>query len=397
MFIHSLRNRCKTEWVWGPIAAYKLPLAGLDTEGRAGELSVMELTAESLALDYTKEMLLDSFMNGFIFHLFIDKWYRWARYYWTAQLGVDLLLVCSLTVMASPSILGRNAPVTDLKLLASVCLCCMAHLLLEQVRELFTFLYRHWRNLRRSEDARSSLRQDWLLARIDNWVLIASVLFVSWRLVSADDPQEANAKTEVRVMVAIAAVLAWLQIFFDAFVPFERFGVFVELVSRMLFGDMLTWVVIVIPFVLGLTTSANAVSQGATESPFVGEGGHSLAFWPYALESFVLMFTNGVTPGFRVYTYEDPASVDQGEEDVEGRLLSVKKVPSDRAEKEDMDYPSLLSLDENYSPMLVVWFYVFYVTFCYIVLVMLLNLLIAMMGNTCALDRDRTAPAPPRS
>ena len=391
-----MRNRCKTEWVWGPIAAYKLPLAGLDTEGRAGELSVMELTTESLALENTKEMLLDSFMNGFIFHLFIDKWYRWARYYWAAQLGVNLLLVCSLTVMASPSILGRNAPETDLKLLASVCLCCMAYLLLEQVRELFTFLYRHWRNLRRSEDARSSLMQDWLLGRIDNWVLIASMLFVCRRLVSADDPQEANAKTEVRVMVAIAATLAWLQIFFDAFVPFERFGVFVQLVSRMLFGDMFTWVVIVIPFVLGLTTSANAVSQGATESPFVGEGGHSLAFWPYALESFVLMFTNGVTPGFRVYTYEDAASVDQSEEDVEGRLLAVKK-RSDGAEKEDMDYPSLLALDENYSPMLVVWFYVFYLTFCYIVLVMLLNLLIAMMGNTCALDRDRTTPAPPRS
>ena len=64
IFIHSLRHRVKTEWVWGPIAAYKLPLAGLDTEGRAGELSVMELTADSMALDNTKAMLLDSFMNG---------------------------------------------------------------------------------------------------------------------------------------------------------------------------------------------------------------------------------------------------------------------------------------------------------------------------------------------
>ena len=64
IFLHSLRHRVKTEWVWGPIAAYKLPLEGLDTEGRAGELSVMELTAESHALENTKEMLLDTFMNG---------------------------------------------------------------------------------------------------------------------------------------------------------------------------------------------------------------------------------------------------------------------------------------------------------------------------------------------
>ena len=87
------------------------------------------------------------------------------------------------------------------------------------------------------------------------------------------------------------------------FVPFERFGVFVLLVNRMVLGDMTTWFVIVLPFLVGLTTSANAVSFGATEAPFVGEGGHSLAYWPYALESFFLMVTKGVTPGFRVYTY----------------------------------------------------------------------------------------------
>jgi len=332
---------------------------------------------------------------------------RWARYYWAMQLGVDLLLVCTLTVLASPSIFGRAAYKSDLKFQASVCLCCMAYILEEQVRELVTFLYRHWRNLRRSKGARSSLMQDWLLGRIDNWVLIASVLFVCLTLVSADDPQEANAKVEVRVMVAIAATLAWLQIFLNAFVPFERFGVFVVLVSRMVFGDMMTWVVIVIPFVLGLTTSANAVSMGATEAPFMGEGGHSLAFWPYALESFALMFTNGVTPGFKSFTYEDwiensasvnqTASIDQGEEDVVGRLLAVKKSRADGeadAEKDDMDYPSMLLFDEDYSPMLCFWFYVFYALFCYIVLVMLLNLLIAMMGNTCALDGDQTVTPP---
>lgn len=77
------------------------------------------------------------------------------------------------------------------------------------------------------------------------------------------------------------------------------------------------------------------------------------------------------------------------------RLLAVKK-RTDGMEKEDMDYPSQLTLDENYNPTLGFFFYFFYMSFCYIVLVMLLNLLIAMMGNTCALDGDRTA-APPHS
>ena len=64
VFLHSLRHRIKTEWVWGPIAAYKLPLKGLDTEGIAGEQSVMDLVADDMAVASTKAMLLDSFMNG---------------------------------------------------------------------------------------------------------------------------------------------------------------------------------------------------------------------------------------------------------------------------------------------------------------------------------------------
>ena len=346
-------------------------------------------------------------------------------------------MVCIITVMASPSIFGRDGSSADLKFLAWVCLFCMAYILEEQARELVTFLYRHKRNLRRSENARASLKQDWLLGRIDpgfrqwphrrhcrhcqilvpplrlvagwrapltpsaiklercyrlagrhsgleragwigkvagvglqsalacagidNWILIASVIFVCSRLVRAEDPQEETSKPEMRVMVAIAASFAWLQVFLNMFVPFERFGVFVLLVNRMVLGDMTTWFVIVLPFLVGLTTSANAVSFGATEAPFVGEGGHSLAYWPYALESFFLMVTNGVTPGFRVYTYN---GID---------------------EKEDMDYPSMLTLNEAYSPQLGVWLYIFYGIFCYMVLVMLLNLLIAMMGDTCAL------------
>ena len=64
IFLHSLRHHIKTEWIWGPIAAYKLPLIGLDTEGISGKISVMELTADNMAREKTKTMLLDSFMNG---------------------------------------------------------------------------------------------------------------------------------------------------------------------------------------------------------------------------------------------------------------------------------------------------------------------------------------------
>jgi hypothetical protein len=390
MFIHSVRHRIKTEWVWGPIAAYKLPLIGLDTEGFAGAQTVMDLTADTVADDRTAQMLLDSFMNGFIFNLFVEKWHRWARYLWAFQLLVDWSLVSSITVLASPSIFGRRGAETDLKLQAWICLVIMAYVLEEQVRELATFLHANLKHLRRSRSARNSLMQDWLLGRIDNWLLITSVIFVSTRLVIADDPHVANAEPALRVMVAIAASLAWLQVFLNSFVPFERFGVFVLLVSRMVFGDITTWSVIVLPWLLGLTTSANAVSLGATEVPFVGEGGHSLAYWPYALESFTLMFTNGVTPIWQAYFY-----MGQDTGDGVDRLRQLKKSGGSGGsatlslDKEESDYPSQLMLDDNYHPALGIFFYVFYAVFCYIVLIMLLNLLIAMMGNTYAAAMEK--------
>ena len=299
--------------------------------------------------------------------------------------------------------MGRSGAETDLKAQAWVCLVIMAYILEEQARELFTFFYRHGKNLRRSKSARSNLKKDWLVGRIDNWVLIASVIFVCTRLVRADDPQAANAQPEVRVMIAIAASLAWLQVFLNSFVPFERFGVFVLLVSRMVFGDMTTWALIVLPWVMGLTTSANAVSPDATKAPFLGEGGHSLSYWPNSLEAFFFMISNGVTPQFQAYHYGDTIMADGGLGDGEGQSV-VSRLLKNRAEtdfgeegvgeKDETDYPSLLLGDPEYSKWLGVSFYVFYAVFCYVVLIMLLNLLIAMMGNTCALDSDQTLARP---
>ena len=71
---------------------------------------------------------------------------------------------------------------------------------------------------------------------------------------------EAASDPHVRIALSISVYLAWLQVFLNAFVPFERFGVFVLLVQKMFFGDMTTWLLIVLPLVLGLTTALNAVA-----------------------------------------------------------------------------------------------------------------------------------------
>jgi len=399
-FVHSLRQRVQTEWVWGPVASYKLPLIGLDTEGIAGRQTVMELACDPAALTNTKAMLLDSFMNGFVFHLFTEKWSRWAKYLWLFQTSVDWMLVVSVTLIASPSIIGasREEIERNLKLQASICLLLVAFVTEEQVRELITFYHANKANLRQSKSARKAILDEYVYGRIDNLSLIASVIFVCGWLVVTDDPQAANANPLLRVMVSVAACIAWMQVFLNSFVPFERFGVFVLLVNKMVFGDMTTWTLIVMPWLLGLTTSANAVSVDATVAPFLGNGGHSMSYWWYAFESFFLMMSNGVTPQFKVFEYyvvsrpwprhleDDTHLEDDGGRTLRELNLRVGSggVGSAKIDHNlvDSDYPSDLMLDDSYNQALGFFFYMFYVLFCYIVMIMLLNLLIAMMGNT---------------
>lgn len=38
---------------------------------------------------------------GFLYHLLREKWHRWARYMWLFHLLMDLMLVGSLTLIAS--------------------------------------------------------------------------------------------------------------------------------------------------------------------------------------------------------------------------------------------------------------------------------------------------------
>ena len=97
-------------------------------------------------------------------------------------------------------------------------------------------------------------------AGIDNFILIISSMMSSARIMVADDSAEVAAEPSVRIALSIAVCVAWLQVFLNAFVPFERFGVFVLVVQKMFFGDMTTWILIVAPLFLGLTTALNAVA-----------------------------------------------------------------------------------------------------------------------------------------
>lgn len=74
MFMHILQRQTNILWKWGPITQYMIDLEGVDSAGVQKGEDVMELVGQMNAVDSTKELLLDSVMNGFVYSLFEYKW-----------------------------------------------------------------------------------------------------------------------------------------------------------------------------------------------------------------------------------------------------------------------------------------------------------------------------------
>ena len=77
MFLFLLRKQTNILWKWGPVTQYEIDLQGVDSAGDA-ECDVMEVIGRLDCHEETTEMLLDTFMQGFIHKLFEQKWWRCA-------------------------------------------------------------------------------------------------------------------------------------------------------------------------------------------------------------------------------------------------------------------------------------------------------------------------------
>jgi hypothetical protein len=60
-------------WKWGPITSYRMELTEIDSAGEHGN-DLMEIVASLSANSRTQELLLDSFMQGFMHELCADIW-----------------------------------------------------------------------------------------------------------------------------------------------------------------------------------------------------------------------------------------------------------------------------------------------------------------------------------
>ena len=108
---HILRKRLALNWKWGPLNSYRINLDEIDSAGAKVELhgnALVELVADFKAGLQTQRMLLDDFMQGFLFTLFQQKWERYTHYvFYTLRLAelayLVLIVVQSLMLKREPS------------------------------------------------------------------------------------------------------------------------------------------------------------------------------------------------------------------------------------------------------------------------------------------------------
>eukprot|EP00322_Chrysochromulina_rotalis_P000732 CAMPEP_0115884524 /NCGR_PEP_ID=MMETSP0287-20121206/30166_1 /TAXON_ID=412157 /ORGANISM="Chrysochromulina rotalis, Strain UIO044" /LENGTH=897 /DNA_ID=CAMNT_0003340839 /DNA_START=17 /DNA_END=2710 /DNA_ORIENTATION=+ len=101
MFKHILArsSRDKILWKWGPVTQHRYPLGWIDSAtGNGGE--VMELIGRFDAKESTQDMLRDEFMEGFIHEIFMEKWNHFGKHMWFVHRSLDVAYLCPLVANA---------------------------------------------------------------------------------------------------------------------------------------------------------------------------------------------------------------------------------------------------------------------------------------------------------
>jgi hypothetical protein len=134
MLRHILRTHCQTNWVWGVVSEFALDLDEIDSAGEAH--GVMELVAAKSANKAATEMLLDSFMNGFIWRLFYEKWARFGRLFYCVLRALDVTLL-SLLLYISFSLKNNPEATSTVRGVAVAALVIIGVIMEEEVRTLY--------------------------------------------------------------------------------------------------------------------------------------------------------------------------------------------------------------------------------------------------------------------
>jgi len=403
---HILRKQCEVMWKWGPVTQFALDLRGIDSTGQ-GSGDLMELIVRLGARDRTCEMLLDTFMNGFIYQLFLDKWRRFGRRLHYIHRLLDVLLIV-LILTQTFAVKGPAEPFdrsdTAVKALSMTILVIMCNVAVLEARTIMLFVRNENQGSARGESEhlplRAILKKVWhfmkqhkMLSQMlaYHFVIIGEILLMTegmmprreWQLVDrarglinqtdfegnqthlghahfgleelamripGEEIVDEGAWALFYMTQAIAILLLVLHNSIMVLQPFEKPSIMIQAIYAMVVNDLLVWIIV---FLAQFTAFYAALfilypRSGTNELPFAPDFNH-------LLDSFLALLQLALIG----------EGVDIPAEALRDRAFSQAG--------------TLMSLEQTIAIWLWVVLYYIYVLVC---LILMLNLLIAMLTTT---------------
>jgi len=232
-----LKRHMANLWTWGPLTCDHLFLDEIDSVFPGGN-QVMELVSRLDARQETKEMLLDEFVDGFIYKLFATKWEKMCYREHYAQLAMQLAHVITLVLMTASKGHFRDIPLWHTMTGLSIVLLLVE----EEVRETILFMKDReghanlWNLCWSVLYERLALR---LTYKLVAWVCSAgvSILIMTW----PHDVHATNANPRrefVPMLLALALFFATQILIGDLLITSQKTGIYVLVVYQMLADDV---------------------------------------------------------------------------------------------------------------------------------------------------------------
>jgi hypothetical protein len=397
---YILRTQSTCEWAWGPVSSWYIDMRGIDSIG-SGSNDVLELLGKLDALPETQEMLLDSFVDGIFHKLLTQKFKRFGRAVFVLMRMLDLaylLCLCATAMLVKtyPRVVLYDADDADAggtdggegfmlvaHYLPYATLACIVPMLEEDVRSAVG-----WWSAERAtaKQAAASFRaRSWsdillllrwcssnqMLTRLLGWLCALCVMMqlIYFRAASKRDPYEpwwdaasldqpAEQLTSLLVPLALGIMLH-AKAFFRALVtPWEKLGVLYNVCFKMLSKDVGHWLLLFAIFILNY-------------------GFVVYVCYPPNFSDPVLATADPV-PGFNDFGTAVWSLIETG--------LIGERIQLDISSWKGFNTSSAKAVWTNVA---FVAFLMSVITYYIMALVLLLNLLIAMMGETYKVTMQR--------
>ena len=222
MVEHILRRRWVLEWRWGRVASYRLNLTDIDSAQRA--ISLMDSVVQPGMPAATSALILDDFMDGFVYQLFEDKWANFGRTLFLFWVGVDVIELCLLATLGlslkeQPLTASRGALPYATATLASV--------------QMGYEIFKAWLWV---EDRGSMPPVKILRTALNHLLAVVASLSVTFKAhtpsADGDGDEAAWALLSISIFSTFSSFVA------IAFIPHQRFGIFAQVIERLLILDV---------------------------------------------------------------------------------------------------------------------------------------------------------------